>query len=74
MPIRYFGVFCPNGHFIQRGEYPVATLDEPCSRHLVMTDLTEIQCNQCGSISAYQRSDVAHSNWPDGREPQYPHR
>jgi len=52
MPFRYFGVFCPNRHFIERGVYPVATSDESCSKHLLINDLTEIQCNQCGNVSA----------------------
>jgi hypothetical protein len=70
MPTMYFGVICPNGHFIllrtyhgehAQARYDAVTLDHP----------TEFRCDHCGTASLYQQTDVAYSNSADGKQFYY---
>ena len=74
MPTRYYGVFCPKGHFIQIGTYPIEHPDSPYGGSLTLNHAEEFRCGKCGDISSYQQSDIAYSNSPDGKEAEYPFR
>lgn len=75
-PTRYVGVFCPDGHFNVQDTYEVEHSSAPCALHWVVDKPTHCKCRaeDCGMVFRYGQGDVAHSNWPDGREPEFPHR
>jgi hypothetical protein len=71
---RYFGVLCPNGHFVLFGGYPIEHPAAPYGTDRRVDHPTEHKCKTCGAVFVYEQTDVAHSNWPDGRDAKYPHR
>jgi hypothetical protein len=76
MPTRYYGVFCPDGHFNVEGTYEVEHQTSPIGVERRVDHTEEFHCKKhgCGKTFLREQSDIAHSNWPDGREPHYPHR
>lgn len=74
MPARYYGVFCPNGHFECLGEYIIEHPEAPYGTDRLVAHATEQQCKICGKVFTYEQADVAHSNWQDGRAAKYPHK
>ena len=71
MPTRYVGLFCPNGHFNVQDTYEVERVNAALLLHWIVNRQAELQCKKCRSTVSCQQSDVAHSNWRDGREPHY---
>jgi hypothetical protein len=74
MPTRYVGLFCPNGHFNVQDTYAVEHVNAPLLLHWIVNRQTKLRCKKCARTFSSQQSDVAHSNWRDGREPHYPHK
>lgn len=72
MPTRYVGLFCPDRHFNIVDTYEVAYLQAPVQVHWVV-DQDQRRCEQCSKVFSFQQRDVAHSNFPDGRDAWYPH-
>jgi len=58
------------GKFIRIDSYDAEALGKS------LRDVTpnRLQCPTCKATWTYQRGDVAHSRWRDGREPLYPQR
>ena len=72
MPTRYVGLFCPDKHFNVVGTYEVEHLYAPVLVQRIWDN--QAQCEQCGKMFSVRQSDVAHSNFPDGRDARYPHK
>jgi hypothetical protein len=73
VPIRYYGIICATcGTFNPVGSYPNVNPGV----YGTDADVSGVpwECKNCGQVAHYSRADVAHSDWPDGREPHYPHR
>ena len=67
----HYGVFCANcKSFIQFGSYDAECLGKNLPD--VNPTAEKIQCPSCFEKWFYQRADVAHSLWPDGRTPIHP--
>ena len=76
MPTRYFGVFCPDNHFNVLGTYEVEYSSSPIGTDRRVDHIEAFDCKKhdCGKTFLREQSDIAHSNWPDGEDPVYPHR
>ena len=69
----HYGVFCANcKRFIRFGSYEAEALGK--NLRDVNPGPDRLPCQNCLDKWLYQRADVAHSLWPDGREPIYPQR
>ena len=67
----YYGVFCAScKSFIQLGSYEAESLGKNLLD--VAPNLDKIQCSNCFEKWLYQKPDIAHSLWSDGRAPIYP--
>ena len=74
MPTRYVGLFCPDKHFNIVETYEVEHPYAPVLVPLIVENQAQVQCWKCSKMFSGQKSDVAHSNWPDGRDARYPHK
>ncbi len=74
MVTKYVGVFCSNnkcGHFIQLSSHQTDRPDVFGTDVDPTTTDRGVQCPACGSTCHYVRTDVAHSESPDGSDPVF---
>lgn len=74
MSTGYVGLFCPDKHFNVVRTYAIADLHARVFVDWVVRGQAQCRCRQCGKVFSFLQSDIAYSNFPDGRDAWYPQR